>query len=346
MPVNHESGAEIAGWGWAVGRECVEVARVEKEFGLSPGRIRERAGIESVARVMPGENELTLGGAAAESALEMGGAKREEIDWIVASSETMLTQPSLGAALHSQLHLRESCGTLDVGGACLGLLNCLRVAQALMASESVGHILVITADVHSSRLLPGIVPATFGALFGDGASAFLVRRVKASAEPSAFRLGEFQFGCVGMHAAALQFTFAPDGKVAMNFDGEALAHAAVSRLKKVVEAVAQHSGIALKAAGGFAIHQPNPRLVDLFARQAQISPAKIPQVATTFGNLGTSTCGVALGLALEQSDSLPCERRGPVFLAAVGPGLVWGGGLLYSWTRFDGPREWGGLSRE
>jgi len=330
MPVNHESGAGITGWGWAVGSECVEVARVEKEFGLSPGRIRERAGIESVARVTAGENEVTLAAAAAKSALEIGRAKAEEIDWIVASSETMLTQPSLGAALHTRLLLRESCGTLDIGGACLGLLNCLRVAQALIGSGSVRRILVVTADVHSSRLLPGVVPPTFGALFGDGASAFLVRRVEETGEPTMFRLGEFQFGCVGTHAAALQFAFAPDGKVTMNFDGEALAHAAVSRLRKVVEAVAHRSGIALEAAGRFAIHQPNPRLVELFARQAQISPAKIPQVATTFGNLGTSTCGVALGLALKQSDSLPPKGRGPVFLAAVAPGLVWGGGLLFS----------------
>jgi len=307
----------------------VEVARVEEEFGLSPGRIRERAGIESVARIAPGENELTIATLAAESALKRGGAASSEIDWIVASSETMVAHPSLGAALHSRLSLRESSGTLDVGGACLGLLNCLHVAQALIGCGSARNVLVVTADVHSSRFLPGVVPPTFGALFGDGASAFLIRKVEESGEAGFFRLGEFQFGCVSTHATALQFGFAADGKVAMNFDGEALAHAAVSRLRKVVKIVAQRSGVALEAAGGFAIHQPNPRLVDLFARQAQISTEKIPKVATKFGNLGTSTCGVALGLALEQTGSISAEGRGPLFLAAVAPGLTWGGGLLY-----------------
>jgi 3-oxoacyl-[acyl-carrier-protein] synthase III len=330
MPGNHKAAAGIAGWGWTVGSQRVEVARVEEEFGLSPGRIRERAGIESVARISPGESELTLAALAAESALQRGGAESGEIDWIVASSETMVAQPSLGAALHSRLSLRECCGTLDVGGACLGLLNCLHVAQALIGGGSVRNVLVVTADVHSSRFLPGVVPPTFGALFGDGASAFLIQRVETAGEPGVFRLGEFLFGCAGTHAAALQFGFAPDGKVAMSFDGGALAHAAVSRLRKVVEIVAERSGVALEAAGGFAIHQPNPRLVDLFARQAQISPAKIPQVATTFGNLGTSTCGVALGLALAKTGSIPSESRGPLFLAAVAPGLTWGGGLLHA----------------
>jgi 3-oxoacyl-[acyl-carrier-protein] synthase III len=115
----------------------------------------------------------------------------------------------------------------------------------------------------------------------------------------------------------------------MNFDGEALAHAAVSRLRKIVENLALRSGVSLEDAGGFAIHQPNPRLVELFARQAQISPSKIPQVATTFGNLGTSTCGVALALALDQSGAPQSESHGPLFLAAVAPGLTWGGGLLH-----------------
>ncbi|MGA8224202.1 MAG: 3-oxoacyl-[acyl-carrier-protein] synthase III C-terminal domain-containing protein [Candidatus Acidiferrales bacterium] len=329
MSGNHEAAAGIVGWGWAVGSERVEVARVEKEFGLSPGRILERAGIESVARVSPDENELTLAAVAAETALKRGTAECGDIDWIIASSETMLTQPSLGAALHARLKVRESCGALDVGGACLGLLNCLHVAQALLAGGSVRSVLVVTADVHSSRFLPGVVPPTFGALFGDGASAFLLRRVETNGKPCVFRLGEFQFGCVGTHAAALQFAFAPDGKVAMNFDGEALAHAAVSRLKKVVENVALRSGVSLDAAFSFAIHQPNPRLVELFARQAQIPPTKIPKVATTFGNLGTSTCGVALALALDQSEASQSQARGPLFLAAVAPGLTWGGGLLY-----------------
>src|SRR2546426_5098587 len=43
----------------------------------------------------------------------------------VTTSETHHDYPSLSAQLHSRLLVRENCGALDVGGACLGLLNAL-----------------------------------------------------------------------------------------------------------------------------------------------------------------------------------------------------------------------------
>ncbi len=322
--------AGIAGWGSALGTQRVEIARVEQQFGLTAGTLRDRAGIESIARVQSGESEIDLAVRAAASALERSATDMADADCLVVSSETHLGYPSLAALLHSRLLASEAAGAFDVGGACTGLLNGLFFAQSLVLAGQASRVLVVTADVHSQRLLPPEVPGQFGGLFGDGASAFLVRRLEDAAEkPSPYRLGNFQFGCAGTFAAALEINADARGGIRLSFDGEALARAAVLELQRIIEDIELQTGLSRASASAFATHQPNPRLLDLLSRQLAVPLEKFPAVAKTCGNLGSSTCGVALARALdEHGDKLP-DQRGPIFLAAVGPGLLWGGGILY-----------------
>jgi hypothetical protein len=41
---------------------------------------------------------------------------------------------------------------------------------------------------------------------------------------------------------------------------------------------------------------------------------KVPVVARLYGNLGTSTCGVALSIALDNHATKPRNERGPIFV--------------------------------
>jgi 3-oxoacyl-[acyl-carrier-protein] synthase-3 len=321
--------AEIVGWGFVVGSRLVEAASVEREFGLPPGTIRERAGIESVARASGDHSELSLATAAAEAALQHARMDAGELDWLLTTSETFMEFPSLGSLLHSRLLLRDSCAVLDVGGACVGLLNALAIAQSLLTSGVARHILVVTSDVHSHCLQPGRVAGEFGGLFGDGASAFVLRRPKEGSDSSRYRLGDFQFGCAGTFSSALAIRPNPDGTMLLKFDGEALARAAVNRLEKIISDLEVQSGHRREEAHSFATHQPNPRLLEMLARQAGISLDKFPVVAKVYGNLGCSTCGVALCMALSAQDAQARAEQGPIFLAAVGPGMLWGGGVVF-----------------
>lgn len=326
-----EAGADteafLAGFGAALGGRIVASKEVDREYGMAVGKLRKRAGIESVARAGEGETELVLGAKAAQEALGRAQAGANEVDWILATSETHVGYPSLGAQLHSRLLARESCGVLDIGGACLGLVNALAVAQSLLAAGRAKTVLVVTADVHSRMLAPGRVPGEFGGLFGDGASAFVLRG-ETGEDASAYRLGEFHFGCAGHYAGAIRVGAAKDGGIDLQFDGEALSRAAVSRLEQVLAEVELRSGINRREVAAFATHQPNPRLVALLARQLGVPAEKLPPVARTCGNLGSSTCGVALARALAEQMSQTDERQQPIFMASLGPGLLWGGGWL------------------
>jgi 3-oxoacyl-[acyl-carrier-protein] synthase-3 len=315
----------------AIGSRVIPSEEIDRAFGMPIGKLGHRAGIESLAHAADGENELTLGARAAEEALRAAGHAARELDWIIATSETHHNYPSLAAQLHSRLLASENCGALDVGGGCLGLLNALAVAQSLIGSGSAQNVAVVTADVHSRTLTPGRVAGEFGGLFGDGASAFLLRGAEETGSTSGYCLCDFLFGCAGQYAAAIQVADDKEGGLAVQFDGEALSRAAITRMEKVITALELRSGIPRTSVGGFATHQPNPRLLTLLAKQCGVSPDVFHPVSRTAGNLGSSMCGVALHAALQNALHLARDERKPIFLASLGPGLLFGGGWLTSW---------------
>jgi 3-oxoacyl-[acyl-carrier-protein] synthase III len=117
----------------------------------------------------------------------------------------------------------------------------------------------------------------------------------------------------------------------VQFDGEALSRAAITRLERVITAVETRSGISRAAVGGFATHQPNPRLLTLLAKQCGVSSDAFPAICKTTGNLGSSMCGAALHATLQNAAQSEADQRKPIFLASLGPGLLFGGAWLTPW---------------
>jgi 3-oxoacyl-[acyl-carrier-protein] synthase-3 len=301
---------------------------VDHAFGMPAGKLKGRAGIQSVSYVSENEDEGTLGAQACEQVLKNTGENPDGLDWILAASETHHAYPSLSAILHAKLHLREDCSALDVGSGCLALLQTLAVAQALLRSGRAKKILVASADVHSRTLGPGRAAGEFGGLFGDGASAFLLSTNLHGAKGGAYRLGEFFFGCASQYADAITISDAGGGQLDVQFEGDALSRAAVTRMETVIGEVERRSGISREHVGTFATHQPNPRLVTLLAKQVGVAPKNFPPIGKTRGNLGSSMCGAVLDAALHHAAAQPAEQRQPVFLASLGPGLIFGGGWM------------------
>jgi 3-oxoacyl-[acyl-carrier-protein] synthase III len=318
----------IVGSASAFGSRVVPSEEVDTAFGMPAGKLKSRAGIVSVAHASDDEDEGTLGAQACERLLQETGQDTESLDCILAASETHHAYPSLAALLHAKLRLRENCNALDVGSGCLALLQTLAVAQALLVSGRARKILVATADVHSRTLGPGRAAGEFGGLFGDGASAFLLSSKPREDKSLAYRLGEFFFGCAAQYAEAIAISESGKGQLDVQFDGDALSRAAVSRMEKVIDEVEHRSGISREKVGAFATHQPNPRLVNLLAKQLGVSAKNFPPIGSTRGNLGSSMCGAALHAALQYAASQPAEQRQPVFLASLGPGLIFGGGWM------------------
>jgi 3-oxoacyl-[acyl-carrier-protein] synthase-3 len=318
----------VIGSASAFGSRVVPSEDVDHAFGMPVGKLRSRAGILSLAHASQDEDEGTLGAQACKKVLQSTSEETNNLDCILAASETHHAYPSLSALLHAKLRLRENCNALDVGSGCLALLQTLAVAQALLVSGRAKKILVATADVHSRTLGPGRAAGEFGGLFGDGATAFLLSAKLRDARSLAYRLGEFFFGCAAQYAEAIAVSDAGGGQLDVQFDGDALSRAAISRMEKVIEEVEHRSGISRDHVGAFATHQPNPRLVTLLAKQLRVPIKNFPPIGSTRGNLGSSMCGAALDAALHHAATQPAEQRRPVFLASLGPGLIFGGGWM------------------
>jgi 3-oxoacyl-[acyl-carrier-protein] synthase III len=314
--------------GVAFGSRTIPSEEVDAAFGMPTGKLRHRAGIISLAHAEANESEVTLAAKAAREVLEDSGVSANAIDWIIAASETHHAFPSFAAQMHLAIGAHEKCGALDVGGACLGLLHALAVAKSFVESGQSRAVLVVTADVHSRALIPERVVGEFGGLFGDGASAFLVQcRPPGPAEDS-FSLREFFFGCASQLQAAIQVSAEPGDRLRVVFDGDALSRAATARLDQCISELERVSGIPRTEVAAFATHQPNPRLVALLAKKSRVSLERFPPVAAIRGNLGSTTCAAALHSALEAFRTGTTPSRFPIFLASLGPGLLYGGGWL------------------
>ncbi len=269
----------------------------------------------------------------------MAGVSAESADWIIATSDSFLGMPSLGASLHTALLASGACGVLDIGGACVGLLNCFAVARALFSNTAVGCILIASADVHSRQLAGEGVPAEFACLFGDGASAFVLQRSTPIEHIEGYSIGVSTGSCCGTFSSALRIKVGAENSVVVDFDGAALARAAADRMERTVGDLERICGLSRESISAFVLHQPNPRLVDTLRRRADIPKEKIPIVGQTCGNLGSSTCGVALCMALDSQAAKPCSARGPILLAAVSPGILWGGSPSLTSVRLSSPDQ-------
>jgi len=295
---------------------------------MPAGKLQDRAGIVSLAYADHGESEVTLAAKAATETLRAANVSAEELDWIIAASETHHAFPSLAAQLHLAIAARDSCGALDVGGACLGFLHALAIAKSFVESRQAGRVLVVTADVHSKTLTPRRVAGEFGGLFGDGASAFLIQSEPADSRERYYSLRDFFFGCANRLQSAIQVSAERDDRLKVVFDGDALSRAATARLDQCIRELESRSGIVRGEVAAFATHQPNPRLIALLARKAGVALERFPLIADVRGNLGSTTCAAALHTALVSASSSANPARGPIFVASLGPGLLFGGGWL------------------
>lgn len=317
----------VTGWGAALGSTAVPIEQVEREFDVPAGKLLHGARLTTLHRASAGEDEVSLARVAAQQALETASIAARDLDWIFATGETMLGVPALGAALHSALAAPGDCSVVDVGGGCAGVVNCLILADALLAAGKAKNILVVSADVHSRLFTPGKVAGEFGGLFGDGASALMLQ-ASASGDSEPYRLRTHLGGCAGEFASAI--VVRPDATtgIDLRFDGAVLTRAAMDQMALVLGQLETASGRDRASASAFVIHQPNPRIVEMFARRAGIPLEKIPAVSKLSGNLGSSTCGVALSKALAQQSTKPHRQRGPIFIIGIGPGLLWAGAVL------------------
>jgi 3-oxoacyl-[acyl-carrier-protein] synthase-3 len=298
-------------------RSVQEAASINTALGRPAGWLEEHAGIRS-RRVWHDEDPLAAAAGAGRDCLNRAGVLAEEVEALLVTAEAPPLLVGLAAALHHWLELRPQTAALEIGGACMGFLAALRVAQPLLPRAGAVLVIAVECPSHFLHLEPG--PAgEAAALFGDGAAACVLCAQPPG--PEATPVADVQLGYDGSAAALVRVERPAGATPAIHLDGIALAGRAVRALAEVIADCTRRHGLTPADLGAVVVHGGNGRLPALLARRLRLPPERVRSETAHGGNLGAASLPVAWA-------ARPQSGQGPAVWAAVGAGLTWGATFL------------------
>lgn len=298
------------------------LADTYRRVGLRPGLLERLAGIRERRWWADGVTFVDGAATAGAKAVSESGVDPAAIGLMVNTSVSRKhLEPSTAVAVHHALGLPRSCQNFDVTNACLGFVNGMELAAAMIDSGMVEYALVVNGE--DSRPVqertierlngPGTVSkdvlAQFATLtLGSGAAAMVLGRADEHPEGhrlvgSASRAGsEHHELCVG------------DNDL-MRTDLKGLLDAGLALSADLwADAAADFDW-----AGGmdrYIVHQVSKVHTQAMCDRFSIDPALVPTTFPTRGNLGPASVPFTLA---DRQDSLVDGDR--VLLMGIGSGL-------------------------
>lgn len=260
--------------------------------------------------------------AAGRAALAASGVPVDEVGLLINTSlSRRWLEPSTAVVIHDALGLPPSCQNFDVTNACLGFMNGIEIAAAMIDAGLIEHALVVDSEdsqpVQEStikRLSTGDITSRdlmseFAALtLGSGAVAMVLGR--ADQHPEGHRV------VGGVSRAATQHHELCVG------DNETMK----TDLKGLLDAGLElSSGLWAEASGEFGwdagisryfVHQISQVHTDAICQRLGIDPDRVPRSFPEYGNIGPAS--VPFTLAGGREDLQPGDR---ILLMGIGSGL-------------------------
>jgi 3-oxoacyl-[acyl-carrier-protein] synthase-3 len=269
---------------------------------------------------------------AAKKALADAGMAAEELTHIFLATITPDTYcPSAACFLEEKLGLRGLMA-VDVNAACSGFLYTLQLARATVALEPDAKVLMVPAEVLSSRT--NWQDRTTCVLFGDGAGAAVVTAgapgdgvahvedVILSSDGSLADLLGIRGGGSGCRYD-LGDPVRDDFFIHMN--GREVFKNAVRNMESITQRLLDKHGVTPDDVDVFVPHQANLRIIEAVGNKLGFDPAKVFVDVDRFGNTSAASVPIALGDARERGVIAPGHR---VLVTTFGAGFTWGAALL------------------
>jgi 3-oxoacyl-[acyl-carrier-protein] synthase-3 len=314
VPASRPRGsAAVLGLGAAVPETAVPNAVIAERLGLADGWIERRTGIESRRHLAAGETLTELTVAAGRKALEDADVRASDLDLVIAATTGAdHVLPNLAPVVAAGLGAHNA-GAFDVGAACTGFVYALSTAAGMLEAGRARHVLVLGAD-HMSRFTDPDDKVT-GALFGDGAGAFVVG-------PGEGAIGPFTLGAEGERGDVV---WIPRETQKIVMDGHGTFVEAVRRLQEVTEQGVRNAGLKLADIDLFVYHQANRRILNSLAERMGLPADRVVDAIAEVGNTSAASLPLALDQARREGRLEPGAK---VLLGAVGSGFTWGGGVV------------------
>ena len=299
-----------------------QLADTYRRVRLRPGMLERLVGIRERRWWPEGVSFVDGAAMAGAKAISESGIDPAEIGLMVNTSVSrMHLEPSTATAVHHALGLPTSCQNFDVTNACLGFVNGIELAGAMIDSGRVDYVLVVNgedsrkvqertiANLAGAGTTSKDVMSQFASLtLGSGAAAMVLGRADRHPEghrvvASASRAGTEHHGlCIGDN----------DG---MYTDLKGLLDAGLQLSEDLWHEATQE----FDWAGGmdrYVIHQVSQVHTNAVCERLGIDPTRVPRTFPDRGNIGPASVPVTLaGVAHDLVDG---DR---VLLMGIGSGL-------------------------
>ncbi len=320
----------IQGVGSALPEKVMTNADFEEYLETSDEWIRARTGIRERRICCNGENALTLGVSASQSALERAGLEPSDIDLIiVATSTPYVPLPATACYLQAQLGCRQ-VPAFDLAAACSGFVYAMASAVGLMHTGTYRHALIVGSEAMSA--ITDFSDRTTCVLLGDGAGA----AVLGPATDDVSGVYDCLLGADGTGAEAI-FIPAGGSRLPASSDtvherlhflkmrGREVYKFAVLKMAEVIRGAVDRVGIDLDDLAIVIPHQSNARIIESAVERLGLPMDRVLINIDKYGN--TSAASIPLGL--DDAATMGRIRKGDwVLLAGFGGGLTWGSVLL------------------
>ncbi len=298
------------------------LADTYRRVGLRPGILASLAGIRERRWWSEGVTFADGAAMAGEKALADAGIDSSRIGLLVNTSVSRAhLEPSTAVGVHHAIGLPSSCQNFDVSNACLGFVNGMQLASAMIDTGQIDYALVVNGEdartIHELTIdrlnRPGTtareVMSQFASLtLGSGAAAMVLGR--ADRHPEGHRV------VGGVTRAATEHNGLCVGDVdEMHTDAKGLMDAGLD----LTEAMWAESAEDFGWAGGmdcYVIHQVSQVHTEAMCARVGIDTARVPRTFPTRGNIGPASVPTTLAA---QAELLEAGQR--VLLMGIGSGL-------------------------
>jgi len=347
----------IAGSGIAIPPNRVTNEMLSRIMDVDDDWIRERSGVECRYFVDKGMSTTDLGVAAAQSALEHAGVKKEDIDLIVFATMTPdYYFPGCGSLLQARLGAPE-IPCFDIRQQCTGFLYGMRLADAHIRAGMARTVLLVGAEVHT-----GFMPWTaenyeymysrsntpptpeeiewnnqfrnITVLFGDAGAAVVIKAEENDDRgviDCILRANGTDFD--RLYVPGVGFQNRPyvsedrlrAGEHIPTMKGIYVFRNATNSMTAVSREILERNGLGIKDVSLVLMHQANLRINERVQKMLEIPDEKVIHNIQKYGNTTAATIPLLWDEAMRNGRLRPGDI---VLMVAFGAGMNWGALLL------------------
>ncbi|MBA3525050.1 MAG: 3-oxoacyl-ACP synthase III [Geodermatophilaceae bacterium] len=298
------------------------LAGTYQRVGLRPGLLERLAGIHERRWWADGVTFVDGAATAGAKAISESGVDPADIGLMVNTSVSReFLEPSTAVAIHHALGLPPSCQNFDVTNACLGFVNGMELAGAMIDAGMVDYALVVAGEdsrpvqentlrrLAESGTVARDVLSQFATLtLGSGAVAMVLGR--ADRHPEGHRM----VGAVSRAGTEHHQLCIGDNDM-MRTDLKGLLDAGLQLSADLWDEAAEHFDWA-SGMDRYVIHQVSKVHTAALCKRLGIDPTRVPLTFPDRGNLGPAS--VPFTLAAEVDTLVDGDR---VLLMGIGSGL-------------------------